>query len=93
MSVSFADFLKELDVGDPLFVVGDDVLIFNTCEDVAVVEVAVRVLVKSLVVSHPHFGEVMSVTRSIVGRLVVGHEEARQYCPGGDALYWEIVEP
>jgi hypothetical protein len=36
---------------------------------------------------------VMSVTRSIVGRLVVGREESGQCCPGGDALYWEIVEP
>jgi hypothetical protein len=35
----------------------------------------------------------MSVTRSVVGRLVVSHEEPRQCCPGGDALCWEIVEP
>jgi hypothetical protein len=26
-------------------------------------------------VSHPHSGEVISVTRSVVGRLVVGREE------------------
>jgi hypothetical protein len=36
---------------------------------------------------------VVSVTRSIVGRLVVGREEVRQCFSGGDALCWEIVEP
>jgi hypothetical protein len=36
---------------------------------------------------------VVSVTRVIIGRLVVGREEARQYCLGGDTLCWEIVEP
>jgi hypothetical protein len=35
---------------------------------------------------------VVSIARTIVGRLVVGLEEARQSCPGGDALCWEIVE-
>jgi hypothetical protein len=93
MSVSFVDILEELDVGDPLLVVGDDVLVFNTHKGVAILEVAVGVLLKSLVTSHPNSGEVMSVTRSIVGRLVVVHEEARQCYPGGDALCWEIVEP
>jgi hypothetical protein len=81
MSVSLVDLLVELDVGDPLLVVGDDVLVFDNCEGVMVLEVAVGVLPKSLVTSHPHSGEVMSVTRS--GRLVVGREEARQCCPGG----------
>jgi hypothetical protein len=36
MCVSFMDLLEELDVGDPLLVVGDDVLVFNPCESVAV---------------------------------------------------------
>jgi hypothetical protein len=35
----------------------------------------------------------VSIARTIVGRLVVGREEARQSCSGGDALCWEIVEP
>jgi hypothetical protein len=42
---------------------------------------------------HPHPGEVVSVARTIVGRLVVGREKVRECCPGGDALYWKIVEP
>jgi hypothetical protein len=47
MSVSFMDLFKELDVGDSLLVVGDDVLVFDTREGVAVFEVAVGVLPKS----------------------------------------------
>jgi hypothetical protein len=35
----------------------------------------------------------LSIARTVVGRLVVGSEEARQSCPGGDALCWEIIEP
>jgi hypothetical protein len=86
MSVSFMDLFEEIDVGDPLLVLGDDILVFDTREDVAVLEVAVGVLPKSFVTSHPHSGEVMSVTRSVVGRLVIGSEEPGQCCPGGDAL-------
>jgi hypothetical protein len=93
MSVNFVDLLEELDVGDPLLVVRDDVLVFDIHEGVAVFEVAVGVLPKSLVTSHPHSGEMVSVARSIIGSLVVGCEAARQCCPGGDALCWEIVEP
>jgi hypothetical protein len=87
------NLVEEFDVGDPLLVLGDDVLIFYTREGVAVLEIAVGVLPKSFVASHPHFGEVMSVTRSVVGCLVVGSEEPGQCCLGGDALSWEIVEP
>jgi hypothetical protein len=87
------DLLKQLDVGDSLFVVGDDVVVFDTCKGVAVLEVAVGVLTESFITSHPHSGEVMSIARAIVGRLVVGREEARQSCPGGDALCWEIIKP
>jgi hypothetical protein len=87
------DLLEELDVGDSLLVVGDDVLIFDTHEGVAVHKVAVSVLLKGFVASHPHSGEVMSVTRSVVGRLIVGREKSGQCCLGGDALCWEIVEP
>jgi hypothetical protein len=43
--VSFVDFLEQLDVGDPLFVISDDVFIFDTGKGVAVLEVAVGVLV------------------------------------------------
>jgi hypothetical protein len=42
---------------------------------------------------HSHSGEVVSVSRTIIGRLVVGREKARQCFPGGDALCWEMVEP
>jgi hypothetical protein len=93
MSISFMDLLEELDVGDPLLVVGDDVLVFDTCEGVAVLEVAVGILLESFIASHPHSSEVVSVAGVIIGRLVIGREEARQCCPGGDALCWEIVEP
>jgi hypothetical protein len=34
------DLLEQLDVGDALFVVGNDIVIFDTCEGVAVLEVA-----------------------------------------------------
>jgi hypothetical protein len=91
--VSFMNLLEQLDVGDPLFVVGDHVFVFDTCEGVVVLEVAVGVLSESFVASHPHSCEVVGVARTIVGRLVVGREEARQCCPRGDALCWEIVEP
>jgi hypothetical protein len=86
--IGFVDLLKQLDVGDSLFVVGDDVIIFDTCKGVAVLEVAVGVLTESFITSHPHSGEVVSIAKTIVGRLVIGHEEARQSCPRGDALYW-----
>jgi hypothetical protein len=72
MSVSFVDLVEDLDVGDPLLVVGNDVFVFDTREGVAVLEVAVGVLSESLIASHPHSGEVVSVTRLIIGRLVVG---------------------
>jgi hypothetical protein len=91
--VGFVDLLKQLDVGDSLFVVGDDVVVFDTCKGVAVLEVAVGVLTESFITSNPHSGEVVSIARTIVGRLVVGREEARQSFLGGDALCWEIVEP
>jgi hypothetical protein len=93
MCVSFMDLLEELDVDDPFLVISDDVLVIDTCEVVAVFEVVVGILSESFVMSHPHFGEVVSVARVIIGCLVVGHEEARQCCPGGDALCREIVEP
>jgi hypothetical protein len=91
--VSFVDLLKQLDVGDPLLVIRDDVFIFDTCEGVAVLDVAVSVLTESFITSHPYSGEVVSIARVIVGRVVVDHEKARQCCPRGDTLCWEIVEP
>jgi hypothetical protein len=91
--MSFMNLLEPLDVVDPLLVVGNDVFIFDTCKGVAVLEVAVGILSESFVVPHPHSCEVVGVARTIVDRLVDGCEEARQCCPGGDALYWEIVKP
>jgi hypothetical protein len=91
--VSFVDLLKQLDIGDSLFVVGDDVIVFDTRKGVAVLEVAVGVLTESFITSHPHSSEVVSISRTIVGRQVVGREEARQSCLGGDALCWEIIKP
>jgi hypothetical protein len=76
-----------------LFVVGNDVVIFDTCKGVAVLEVAVSILTESFITSHPYSGEVVSIARTIVGCLVVRREEARQRRPGGDALCWEVVEP
>jgi hypothetical protein len=87
------DLLEELDVGDPFLVIGNDVLVFDTRKGVAVFEVAVGVLPESFIASHPYYSEVVSVARSIIGLLVVVCEEARQCCPGGDALCSEIVEP
>jgi hypothetical protein len=50
--VSFMNLLEQLDVGDLLLVVGDDVFILNTCEGITVLEVAVGILSESS--SHPH---------------------------------------
>jgi hypothetical protein len=86
------DLLKQFDVGDSLFVVGNDVIVFDTYKGVAVLEVAVSVLSESFITSHPYSGEVVSIARTIVGCLVIGREEVRQSCAGGDALYWEIVK-
>jgi hypothetical protein len=87
------DLLEQLDFGDSLFVVSNDVFVFYACQGVAVLEVPVSVLAESFIMSHPYPGKVVSIARAIIGRLVVGREEARQSCPGGDALYWEVVEP
>jgi hypothetical protein len=65
------DLLKQLDVSDPLLVVCNDVVVFDTCEGVAVLEVAVGVLTESFVSSHPYSGEVVSIARTIVGHLVI----------------------
>jgi uncharacterized membrane protein (UPF0127 family) len=91
--VSFMDLLEQLDVGDPFLVVSNNVFVFDTYKGVTVLEVAVGVLSESFITSHLYSGEVVSIARTIIGRLVVGHEKARQCCPGGDALCWEIVEP
>jgi hypothetical protein len=66
---------QKLDVGDSLFVIGDDVVVFDTCEGVAVLEVAVGLLMEGFITSHPHSGEVVSIARLVVGCLVVGSEE------------------
>jgi hypothetical protein len=91
--VSFMNLLEQLDVGDPLLVVSNDVFVFDTCKGAAVLEVAVGVLSESFVTFHSHSGEVVSVTRTIIGRPVVGLKKVRQCCPSGDALCWEIAEP
>jgi hypothetical protein len=75
VGVGFVNLLKELVVGDSLLEVGDDVFDPNACEGVAVLELAVCVLSKSFIAAHPHSGEVMSVTKAVVGRLVIRHEE------------------
>jgi hypothetical protein len=72
--VGFVDLLEQLDVGDSLFVVGNGVVVFDTCEGVAVLEVAVSVLTESFITSHLYSSEVVSIARTIVGRLVVGRE-------------------
>jgi hypothetical protein len=72
--VSFVDLLEQLDVGDFLFVVGNDVVVFDTCEGVAVLEVAISVVTESFIAFHPYSSEVVSIARMIVGRLVVGRE-------------------
>jgi hypothetical protein len=72
--IGFVDLLEQLDVGDSLFVVGNDVVVFDTCKGVAVLEVAVSVLTESFITSHLYSGEVVSITRTIVGHLVVGRE-------------------
>jgi hypothetical protein len=72
--VSFVDLLEQLDTVDPLLVVCNDVVIFDTCKGVAVLEVAVGVLTESFVSSHLNSGEVVSIARTIVGRLVIGRE-------------------
>jgi hypothetical protein len=87
------DLLEELGVGYPFLVISDGVLVFDTHVGVAVFEVAVGILTESFVTSHLHPSEVVSVARTIIGRLVVGRGKARQCCLGGDALCWEIVEP
>jgi hypothetical protein len=87
------DLLKELDIDDSLLVVGDDVFVLNTCEGVAIFEVAVSVLSESFVAPHPCSGEVMSISRAVVGRLVVRREEPRQGGPGSNALRGKVVEP
>jgi hypothetical protein len=72
--VSFVDLLKQLGVGDSFFVVGNDVIVLDTCEGVVVLEVAVSVLMESFIASHPYSSEVLSIARTIVGLLVVGRE-------------------
>jgi hypothetical protein len=72
--IDFVDLLEQLDISDSLFVVCNDVVVFDTCEGVAVLEVAVGVLSESFVSSHPYSSEVVSIARTIVGRLIVGRE-------------------
>jgi hypothetical protein len=72
--IGFMDLLEQLDIVDSLFVVGNDVVVFDTCKGVAVLEVAVSVLTQSFITSHPYSGEVVSIARTIVGRLIAGHE-------------------
>jgi hypothetical protein len=72
--IRFVDLLEQLDVGDSLFVVGNDVVVFNTYKGVAVLEVAVSILTESFITSHLYSSEVVSIARTIVGRLVVGRE-------------------
>jgi hypothetical protein len=72
--ISFVDLLEQLDISDSLFVVCNDIVVFDTCEGVAVFEIAVGVLAKSFVSSHSYSSEVVSIARTVVGHLVVGRE-------------------
>jgi hypothetical protein len=72
--IGFVDLLEQLDVSDPLLVVCNDVIVFDTYEGVVVLKVAVGVLTESFVSSHSYSSEVVSIARTIVGRLVVGRE-------------------
>jgi hypothetical protein len=72
--IGFVDLFEQLDIRDPLLVVCNDVVVFDTCKGVAILKVAVGVLTESFVSSHPNSGEVVSVARTIVGRLVIGCE-------------------
>jgi hypothetical protein len=72
--IGFVDLLEQLDISDSLFLVCNDVVVFDTCEGVAVLKVAVGVLTESFVSSHPYSREVVSIARTIVGRLVVVRE-------------------
>jgi hypothetical protein len=91
--VNFVDLLEQLDVGDPLLVISNDVFVFDTCKGVVVLKVVVGVLSENFITSHPYSSQVVSISKTIIGRLVVGREKARQCCLGGDALCWDIVEP
>jgi hypothetical protein len=51
--IGFMDLLEQLDIVDSLFVVGNDVVVFDTCKGVAVLELAVSVLMESFITSHP----------------------------------------
>jgi hypothetical protein len=86
MSISFMDLFEELDISDAFLVLGDDIFVLDTGEGIAIFEVAVGVLPEGFVASHSHSSVVMSVTRSVVGCLVVGLEDSGQCCLGGDAF-------
>jgi hypothetical protein len=49
--IAFVNLLEQLDISDSLFVVCNDIFVFDTCEGVAVLEVAVGVLTESVVSS------------------------------------------
>jgi hypothetical protein len=72
--IGFMDLLEQLDVSDPLLVVCNDIVVFDTCMGVVILEVAVGVLTESFVSSHPYSGEVVSIARTVVGRLIIGCE-------------------
>jgi hypothetical protein len=72
--VDFVDLLEQLDIGDPFLVVCNDVVVFDTCKGVEVLEVVVGVFTESFISSHLNSGEVVSIARKIVGRLVIGCE-------------------
>jgi hypothetical protein len=68
------DLPEQLDISDSLFVVRNDVDVFDTREGVAVLKVAIGVLTESFISSHLYSGEVVSIAKTIVGCLVVGRE-------------------
>ena len=75
------DLLEELEVGDTLLVVGDDVVVLDTSKLVSVLEEPVGVVAERFASLHDDATQVVSVTRPVVGRLVVGSEQPRQTFP------------
>jgi hypothetical protein len=53
------ELIEQLDVSDPLLVVCNDVVVFDTCEGVVILEVAVGVLTESFISSHLYSSEVV----------------------------------
>ena len=69
------DLLEELEVGDTLLVVGDDVVVLDASKLVPVLEEPVGVVAERFAGLHDDASKVVGVTGPVVGRLVVGSEQ------------------